>query len=106
MNRTVQFIFNAAVAGSRPPWSSPHVGSQTFFGIDALQAQRSAYAQYTPEGGVALIGFSVGAAYELTSHWSVGARAAAERLQGDAARSPIVANKNQNIYALFAFYGF
>jgi outer membrane protein len=79
---------------------------QTFFGIDALQAQRSSYAQYTPKGGVALVGFSVGAGYELTSHWSVGAHVAAERLQGDAGRSPIVENKNQNVYAMFAFYRF
>ena len=79
---------------------------QTFFGINALQSERSAYAPYTPKGGVALVGFSVGAEYELTSHWSLGARAAAERLQGDTGRSPIVENKNQNVYAMFAFYRF
>jgi outer membrane protein len=79
---------------------------QTFFGIDALQAQRSAYAEYTPKAGVATVGFSLGAGYELTSHWSLGARVAAERLQGDAARSPIVENKSQNVYALYAIYKF
>jgi outer membrane protein len=79
---------------------------QTFFGIDALQASRSGYAQYTPQGGVALVGFSLGAGYELTSHWNIGAHVAAERLQGDAGRSPIVENKNQNVYAVFAVYKF
>jgi len=83
-----------------------HTYMQTFFGIDALQSQRSGYAEYTPKAGVALVGLSVGAGYRLTSHWTLSARVAAQRLQGDAARSVIVENKNQNVYALFASYKF
>jgi len=79
---------------------------QTFFGIDALQSQRSGYAEFTPKGGVALIGLSVGAGYRLTSHWTVSAHVAAQRLQGDAARSVIVENKSQNVYAIFGSYRF
>jgi 2-polyprenyl-6-methoxyphenol hydroxylase-like FAD-dependent oxidoreductase len=79
---------------------------QTFFGIDANQAARSGYAEYILKGGVPLAGVSVGVEYELTSHWSLGARAALERLQGDAAKSPIVESKNQNVYGLFTLYRF
>jgi len=79
---------------------------QTFFGIDALQSQRSGYAEFTPKAGVALIGLSVGAGYRLSSHWTLSAHVAAQRLQGDAARSVIVENKNQNVYALFSSYRF
>jgi len=79
---------------------------QTFFGIDALQSQRSGYAEYTPKAGVALVGLSVGAGYRLTSQWTLNARVAAQRLQGDAARSVIVEKKDQNVYALFASYRF
>lgn len=79
---------------------------QTFFGVDAGQAARSAFAPYTAGSGVGLVRFSFGAQYELTRHWGLGARVTAARLQGDAADSPIVEDRNQNSYALFASYRF
>ena len=77
---------------------------QTFFGIDAIQSERSDYAEYFPKPGLELISFSLGADYRLTSHWRLGARVTAGRLQGDAAHSVIVESKNQNIYAMFVAY--
>ena len=79
---------------------------QTFFGIDALQSQRSGYAEFAPEGGMTSAGISLGAGYSLSNHWIFAAHVALQRLQGDAARSVIVENKNQNVYAVFTSYNF
>jgi len=79
---------------------------QTFFGVTALQAMRSGYPEYTPKGGVPLIRFSLAANYQLNTRWSLGAAASAGRLEGDAARSPIVRNKNQTLVGVFAVYKF
>jgi outer membrane protein len=79
---------------------------QTYFGVNADQAARSGYSQFAPESGAAIIRLNLGAQYELTKHWGVGARITASRLQGDAADSPIVADENQNSYAVFVRYRF
>ena len=79
---------------------------QTFFGITGQQAARSSFAPYAPAGGVSVIRASLGAQYLLTPHWFLGARVTAAQLQGDAADSPIVVDKNQNLYALFVGYRF
>jgi len=80
--------------------------TQKFFGIDAGQAARSNFAQYTAGSGVDAVRFSFGARYEITRQWGLGARITAARLQGDAADSPIVQDKNQNTYAMFVTYRF
>lgn len=80
--------------------------SRTFFGVSAEQAGRSGFARYDAGSGASLVRFSVGAQYELTRQWSLGSRITAARLQGDAADSPIVEDKNQNTYALFVTYRF
>lgn len=79
---------------------------QTFFGVTAEQAARSALALYTPEAGVSVVRVSFGAQYLFTRHWFLGARITAAELQGDAAESPVVVEKNQNLYALFMGYRF
>jgi hypothetical protein len=79
---------------------------QTFFGVTSAQATRSVLAPYTPASGVSFVNVSVGATYLLSSRWFLGAHATAARLQGDAADSPIIADKNQNLYALFFGYRF
>jgi outer membrane protein len=95
----------AVSAGPGVMWGNDQY-AQTFFGIDAEQAARSGYSQYSPGSGATQLRFSVGAQYELTEHWGLGARATASRLQGDAADSPIVFDKNQNSYALYFRYRF
>jgi outer membrane protein len=92
-------------AGPGVVWASDEY-SRTFFGVDADQAARSGFARYDAGGGANLVRFSVGAQYELTRQWSLGSRITAARLQGDAADSPIVEDKNQNTYALFVTYRF
>jgi outer membrane protein len=79
---------------------------QTFFGITNAQATNSTFAPYTPASGVSVARVSFGAQYLLSPRWFLGARVTAAQLQGDAADSPIVAEKNQNLYALFFGYRF
>ncbi len=79
---------------------------RTLFGIDTEQAARSGFPQYAAGSGASLVRFSLGAQYELTPRWSLVSRFIAARLQGDAADSPIVLNKNQESYALFVTYRF
>jgi MipA family protein len=79
---------------------------QTFFGVTGQQSARSGLAPYTPEAGVSIVRVSFGAQYLLTSQWFLGARVSVGQLQGDAADSPIVMEKNQNLYALFVGYRF
>ena len=92
-------------AGPGVRWANAE-HTQTFFGIDAEQAAGSSFTEYTAGGGANLVRFSLGAQYQLTQHWGLGARASAGRLEGDAADSPIVEDKNQNSYALFVSYRF
>jgi MipA family protein len=92
-------------AGPGVTWADEE-NMQTFFGVTAAQSARSSLAAYTPEAGVSSVRISLGAQYLMTSHWFVGARITAAQLQGDAADSPIVQEKNQNLYALFVGYRF
>lgn len=86
-------------------WSDEEY-TQTFFGVTGEQAARSGLAQYTPEAGVSAVRVSFGAQYLFMPQWFLGARITAAQLQGDAADSPIVMDKNQNLYALFVGYRF
>jgi outer membrane protein len=80
--------------------------NRTFYGVDAVQAARSGLALYTPDAGASEVRFSLGARYQLGEHWMLGARATAAQLQGDAKDSPIVGDKQQNTYGVFAAYQF
>jgi outer membrane scaffolding protein for murein synthesis (MipA/OmpV family) len=86
-------------------WSNAEY-MQTFYGVTAAQSALSAFAPYTPGAGVSAIRVSLGARYLWTPHWFLGARVTASQLQGDAADSPVIAEKNQNLYALFFGYRF
>ncbi len=80
--------------------------TQTFFGIDAAQASRSGRPQYSAEGGLNSVRFSVGMGYLITPQWRLDARASLVTLRGDAADSPITLRKSQNVAALFVSYRF
>ncbi len=92
-------------AGPSVTWSNGEY-MQTFFGIDALQAERSGRPQYRAGGGVSSIGFGVSARYRLDEHWGLGAFASTSQLQGDAKDSPITQDKTQNVFGAFATYHF
>lgn len=64
--------------------------NRRFFGIDAAAASRSGLAEYRPGGGLYAIGAVAGMYQPLGERWGLFGFAGYDRLQGDAARSPIV----------------
>ena len=67
--------------------------TEAFFGISAAQAARSGLAQYQAEGGFKDAGITFDLDYSLTDHWDVTGRLGYKRLLGDAADSPLVADR-------------
>lgn len=93
------------VAGPGVSWSDGK-RQRTFYGVDDMQSLRSGYGVYRPNAGIESWRFSLGADYRIGERWTVGMRAIATRLQGDAADSPIVVKRMQNTYVAYAFYRF
>ncbi len=73
----------------------------TYFGVDAVQAQRSGLARYNPAGGV----LSYGAAAQVTYQWSPRLSTTASvqynRLAGDAANAPLVRERGSRDQFVF-----
>jgi outer membrane protein len=92
-------------AGPNMTWANGEY-MQTFFGIDALQSQRSGRAPYRAGGGVSGVGFGASAHYGFDAHWGLGAFVSTSQLQGDAKDSPITQDKTQSSFGLFATYRF
>lgn len=83
--------------------------TEAFFGITALQAQRSGLRQYQAEGGFKDAGLSLALNYSLTDHWGVTGLVGYKRLLGDAADSPLVEDQgsaNQLTGGLMLSYKF
>lgn len=80
--------------------------TRTFFAIDAAQSARSGLARYEAKSGINSVRFSLGANYRLTPNWSLSTRVTASELRGDAAKSPVTADKSQTSVGLFAAYRF
>lgn len=80
--------------------------TQTFFGVTSAQSSRSGLAVYTPGAGVNSVRFNLGANYQLSPQWGLGARVTLANLRGDAVRSPITEKKSQNTVGIFANYSF
>lgn len=66
-----------------------------YFGVSAAEAARSGLAAYDAAGGLTAYAATVEARYRATPDWSVLGRLQAKRLQGDAARSPVVEDRDQ-----------
>jgi len=80
--------------------------TQTFYGISAQQSLIAGVGPYAAGSGLNTVRFSVGAQYQLTPQWSLGASVIAAWLRGDAEDSPITEDKSQNTYGIFASYRF
>src|SRR3546814_3703028 len=83
--------------------------TEAFFGITALQAQRSGLRQYQSEGGFKDAGLSLALDYSLTDHWGLTGLVGYKRLLGDAADSPLVEDQgsaNQLTGGLLLSYKF
>lgn len=80
---------------------------QTYFGISPEQSLASGRAEYVAEGGFKEVGLSFGLSYRLSEHWLLSSRLSYERLLGDAADSPIVADDGSpNQLSAGAFLGY
>lgn len=83
--------------------------TQSFYGVTATQAARSGMRQYEAESGFKDAGITFDLDYRVTENWSVTGRVGYKRLLGDAADSPLVADRgseNQFITGLFVSYKF
>ncbi len=83
--------------------------TRTYFGVTAAQSARSGMRQYRPEGGFKDAGLTVDLDYSLTQNWGVTGRAGYKRMLGDAADSPLVADRgdaNQLSTGVFVNYRF
>ena len=67
----------------------------TYFGVSAAEAVASAYPAYAPDAGLVSAGVEIGMDYRFAPDWSLYATARWDRLQGDAADSPIVRDDEQ-----------
>jgi outer membrane protein len=80
------------------------------FGVTSAQAGRSGLKAYRPSGGIASIGLAADATYLITDKTAVTLIGSYDRLIGDAAKSPVIANgrgsKDQFSVGAFVTYRF
>lgn len=71
--------------------------AQTYFGVSGREAAASGgrFAPFDAEGGLISTGIELGAGYQISQNWGIDAVVTYERLQGDAADSPVSFNDNQ-----------
>jgi outer membrane protein len=67
----------------------------TYFGVTEAEAARSDFAAFDAEGGLLSTGLEASATYRLTEAWGVTGEVRYDRLQNDAAESPITAEDDQ-----------
>lgn len=92
-------------AGVAATWANASY-TQSYFGVDAVQAARSGLGLYRPGAGVRDVRLAVSATYAITPRASATAALSYSRLQGDAASSPIVrerAGANGVLAVTYAF---
>lgn len=81
----------------------------TYFSIDADNAEKSGLSEFMAGSGIKDIGIVVALKYNITWHWGITGTWKYTRLMGDAADSPIVdrrGNRNQFINGLVINYNF
>jgi MipA family protein len=69
--------------------------NQTYFGVTEQQSARSGLKTLNAKSGVNSLEVGLGAHYQIDPHWFATAGIALNRLQGDAAKSPVVQKKLQ-----------
>jgi outer membrane scaffolding protein for murein synthesis (MipA/OmpV family) len=76
---------------------SLHFGSrkymQTYFGVTPQQAANSGFAEYSASSGLQAATLTVAWTHTFSRHWAMQTAVGASRLLGNAAKSPIVQNK-------------
>ena len=71
--------------------------AQTYFGVSPAESAASggAFGSFDADGGLMSAGVELGAGYQLSQNWGIDAVVSYDRLQGDAADSPISFEDNQ-----------
>lgn len=64
--------------------------ARTYFGVTPAEASNSAFSAYSPSGGLISAGLELIATYEVSDDWWLELGARWDRIDGDAADSPIV----------------
>lgn len=82
-------------AGPRAEFGSGRF-TNTYFGVTPAESIASGLAAYTASGGVYSVGFEMGAYQPLGADWGLTGTLRYDRLRGDAARSPIVAQGSRD----------
>lgn len=70
--------------------------TRTYFGVTQAETGQSFPTAYTPGGGLYSVGAELGGYQPLSADWGVTGRLRYDRLQGDAADSPIVQQGSRN----------
>jgi len=68
---------------------------QTFYGVSAAQSQSAGLPEHAVGAGIEDVGLQMMIRYRMAAHWQLSAVAGVLRLQGDAADSPVVMDRNQ-----------
>lgn len=74
--------------------------ASTYFGVSASEAAQSTFGAYDAEGGIMSTGIELGATYEVNDNWAVEGAVTWDRLQNDAADSPIVEAGERDQYGV------
>jgi MipA family protein len=82
--------------GPRMLWGDTEY-AQTYFGVTAAESLASGISAYDADAGLISTGIKAEAVYQVTPDWGVVGTVRFDTLQGDAADSPIVQDKDQTI---------
>lgn len=81
-------------AGPRALWGNDEY-AQTYFGVSATESAASAFDAYDAGSGLISAGLESRLTYQFTPEWGLAGTISYDQLQGDAADSPIVQDKDQ-----------
>lgn len=81
-------------AGPRALWGNEEY-AQTYFGVSAAESATSVFDAYDAGSGLISAGIESRLTYQFTPDWGLSGTIAFDQLQGDAADSPIVQDKDQ-----------
>jgi outer membrane protein len=80
--------------------------AQSYYGVTAAQAGRTAFRQFTPKAGLYEATFNMSWRHKLDERWSVTTMAGFSTLVRDAAKSPISLRDHSPTAAVYASYSY
>jgi MipA family protein len=95
-------------AGPRLSFANTH-GTAPFFGIDQTEALASGLPVFNASGGLHSVGVGTQLRYQITPQWETHSYVEYQRLEGDAAASPLITQRgspNQTTFSIGASYSF